>query len=382
MKRTFFTKLLLCAAVGAALSQAAYAENGVTDTRILLGQSAAFSGPAAQLGIRQHAGAKAYFDSINKAGGMFGRKIEIITADDRYEANLAAANTKKLIETDKVFALFGYVGTPTSAAALPIFTAAKVPFFGPVTGAQIFREPFNRAIFNVRASYYDETEYLVERLVRLNVKNIAVMYQNDGYGQAGLAGVTRAAKKAGINLVSVATVERNSVDVQPAVDKILPTQPAAIIEITAYGSSAAYIKAMRKAGYVGQFFNVSFVGSQALADELGQQGAGIVISQVMPFPWHGASPLVAEYQKAMKESGQNEMDFSSLEGYVSAKIFTEGLRRAGRALTREKLVTALETVNVKNFDSGGYNVSFNSTNHNASQFVDMTVITKNKTFLN
>ena len=374
----------LCATACAALllaPLAARAENGVTDQKILLGQSAAFSGAAAQLGIQMHAGAKAYFDHLNQQGGIYGRKIEIITADDKYEANLAAANTKKLIEENQVFALFGYIGTPTSNAALPIFTAAKVPFFAPFSGAQSLREPFNREVFNIRASYFDETEHLVERLVRTGIKRIAVFYQNDAYGKAGLAGVERAAKKVGIELVELATVERNSTEVQPAIDKILPKRPDAIIQISAYSSCAAYIKQMRKAGYTGQFFNVSFVGSQALADSLGPEGPGVVISQVMPFPWHRATPIVSEYQNTMRAAGIKDLNFSSLEGFVAAKVFAEGLRRAGRELTREKLLHALESINANNFETGGYDVNFSPTNHNGSKYVDMTVITKDAKFL-
>ena len=372
--------LLLFALSAAAIGGAA-AEVGVTDQKILLGQSAAFSGPAAQLGIQLHAGAKAYFDQINEQGGVFGRKIEIITADDKYESNLAAANTKKLIEEDNVFALFGYVGTPTSNAALPIFSKAKVPFFAPFTGAQSLREPFNREIFNIRASYFDETEYLVQKLVNTGLKNIAVFYQNDAYGQAGLAGVERAAKKMNIPLVERVTVERNSVDVKAAVDKVLPKHPDAIIQISAYSSCAAYIKAMRKAGYLGQFYNVSFVGSQALSDTLGKDGPGVVISQVVPFPWHVATPIIAEYQKGMKKAGVKEFNFSSLEGFVAAKVFTEGLRRAGRDLTREKLMRSLETINPSSFDVGGFDVTFTPTNHNGSKYVDMTAIIKDGKFL-
>ncbi len=372
---TFFSTLI------AIVSGAAQAESGVTDQKILLGQSAAFTGAAAQLGIQLHAGAKAYFDHVNQQGGVFGRKIEIVTADDKYEGNLAAANTKRLIEVNDVFALFGYVGTPTSNAALPIFTAAKVPFFAPFTGAQSLREPFNREVFNIRASYFDETEHLVERLVRTGIKNIAVFYQNDAYGKAGLAGVERAAKKLGIELVELATVERNSVEVQAAVNKILPKRPDAIIQISAYASCAAFIKNMRREGYTGQFFNVSFVGSQPLANALGTEGPGVVISQVMPFPWHAATPVVAEYQKIMRGAGVNELNFSSLEGFMAAKVFTEGLRRAGRDLTREKLLHALETINTGNYETGGYDVNFAPGNHNGSKYVDMTVITKDTKFL-
>ena len=163
---------------------------------------------------------------------------------------------------------------------------------------------------------------------------------------------------------------------------MLAKRPDAVIQISAYTSSAAYVKAVHKAGYLGQFYNVSFVGSQALADALGVEGPGVVISQVVPFPWHVATPIVAEYQKVMKKSGSTDLNFSSLEGFVAAKVFTEGLRRAGRELTREKFVRALESINPKSFDVGGFDVTFSPTNHNGSKFVDVTVIVKDKKFLN
>ncbi len=365
----------------ALLPLASQAEPGVREDRVLLGQSAAFSGPAAELGIQLNLGARVYFDAINEKGGVHGRKIEVITADDKYEAALAAANTKQLIEVDEVFALFGYVGTPTSNAALPIFTKAKVPFFAPFTGAQSLREPFNPVIFNIRSSYYDETEYLVRGLVKNGMRHIAVFYQNDAYGKTGLAGVERALKRIKVPLLGTATVERNSVDVKAAVARLLPLKPDAIIQISAYASCAALIHEMRKAGYYGQFNNVSFVGSQALANALGKQGPGVVISQVVPFPWSRATPIVDEFHRAMKNAGkEKDINFSSLEGFINAKVLVEGLRRAGRALTRSKLIKALETIDSNDYDVGGMAINFSSTNHNGSKFVDITVINKDKKF--
>lgn len=366
--------------LGVSITLLAQAESGITDTKIVLGQSAAFSGPAAQLGLQLHAGAMAYFNQINERGGVYGRKIEIRQLDDKYEADLAAANTKKFVENDDVFALFGYVGTPTSNAALPIFTKANIPFFAPFTGVQSLREPFNRQIFNIRASYFDETEHLVDRLVNTGLKNIAVFYQNDAYGKAGLAGVERALKKLNLTIVETATVERNSVDVAKAVEKLLPKRPDVIIQISAYSSCAAFIKEMRKASYTGQFYNVSFVGSQALADSLGPEGPGVVISQVVPFPWRNAEPIVSEYAKAMNKAGVTALNFSSLEGYISAKVFVEGLRRAGKTLSRDRLIAGLESMG--NYDVGGFYVNFSPSNHNGSKFVDMTVISKDGKFRN
>lgn len=374
---------LLTAVFAALLAMPAVAENGVSEHKIIIGQSAAFSGPAAQLGIQLHAGAKAYFDHVNSTGGVFGRKIEVIKRDDKYEADIAAANTKALIETDDVFALFGYVGTATSNAATPIFTQAKVPFFAPYTGAQSLREPFNKLIFNVRASYFDETEHLVDRLVNTGLKNIAVFYQNDAYGKAGLTGVERALKKKNLPIVDTATVERNSVDVAKAVEKMMAKRPDVIIQISAYSSSAALIKEMRRLGYTGQFYNVSFVGSQALSDALGKDGSGVVVSQVVPFPWSAANAtVVGEYTKIMNKAGIKDLNFSSLEGFIAAKVFVEGLRRSGQNLTREKLISSLESLNTKSYDAGGFDINFSSSNHNGSKFVDMTMIGKDGKFKN
>ncbi|HEU4621318.1 MAG TPA: ABC transporter substrate-binding protein [Burkholderiaceae bacterium] len=362
-----------CAGVLALVSSAVFsAETGVTEDRILLGQSAAFSGPAAQLGIQLNLGAKVYFDHVNRSGGVYGRRIELKTLDDRYESDLAAANTKQLIEQDNVFALFGYVGTPTSNAALPIFTKAKVPFFAPFTGAMSLREPFNRYIFNIRASYQEETARIIEQLTSTGTTRIAVFYQNDAYGKAGLDGTEKALGSRGLKTIALGTVERNSVDVRKAVEALVAAQPDAVMMVSAYSSVAAFVKEMRKAGYTGQFHNVSFVGSKALADALGNESVGMAISQVMPFPFSPTAAIVREYQKLMSEAGHTDYNWSSLEGFVAARVFVEGLRRAGRDLTRDKLISGLESIG--RFDVGGMDITFSPTNHNGSKFVELTII--------
>jgi len=352
---------------------------GVTSRSILLGQSAAFSGPAAQLGIQMNIGTKAYFDHVNAHGGVFGRKIEIKALDDRYEANLCAENTKKLIQDDKVFALVSYVGTPTTVAAMPIFTEAKVPLIGPFTGAEALRNPVNRYVFNVRASYYDETEKIVEQLVSTGNHKIAVFYQDDAYGQAGLKGVQIAMDKRGMQIVALGKVERNTVKVQDAVKTINAAQPDGVIMISAYTSIAEFIREMKAAGSTTQFHNVSFVGSTALADALKDEGYGVAISQVVPFPWSPSVPVVKEYEDVLARAGHTDFNFSSLEGYVVGKVVVEALRRAGKEPTREKLVAALE--GMSNVDLGDFIVSFSPTNHSGSKFVDLTMIGRNGNFI-
>ena len=358
---------------------ASAAETGVDAGFVTIGQSAALSGPAQELGSEMRLGAQTYFNLVNQAGGVFGRQIKLVSLDDGYEPDRAVANTKKLISEDKVFALFGYVGTPTSNAALPIFTEAKVPFFGAFTGAESLRNPLNRYIFNIRASYFDETEKIIEQVTSVGGKNIAVFYQDDAYGKAGLAGVERALAKRSLKITSTGTIERNTVKVEAAVASLVPKQPDAIVMISAYKSIAAFVKAAKKAGYTGQFHNVSFVGSRALADELAAQGHGVAISQVVPFPFTPSLPIVAEYQKALKASGSSQPSFTSHEGFIAARVFVEGLKRAGKDLTREKLITALESMN--NADIGGFNINFSPKSHNGSSFVELTMIGRNKTFV-
>src|SRR5499427_9814512 len=337
---------ILMGALAISLAASANAQTpGVTSRSILLGQSAAFTGPAAQLGIQMNAGTKAYFDYVNAQGGVFGRKIELKTLDDRYEANLCIENTKKLIQEDKVFALVSYVGTPTTVAAMPTFTEAKVPLIGPFTGAEALRNPVNRYVFNVRASYYDETEKIVEQLVSTGNHKIAVFYQDDAYGQAGLKGVQIAMDKRNLKIAALGKVERNTVKVEDAVKVINAAQPDGVVMISAYTSIAEFVREMKAAGSTTQFHNVSFVGSKALADALKDEGHGVAISQVVPFPWSPSIAIVKEYQEVMTKSGNTDFNFSSLEGYIVGKVTVEGLKRAGKDLTRERLIAALEGMN-------------------------------------
>ena len=341
--------------------------------KIILGQSAAFTGPAAQLGIQFYQGAKVYFDHANAQGGAGRQQIEIRKLDDGYEPARCAENTQKLI-ADDVFALFGYIGTPTSIVALPLATKARIPFIAPFTGAMALRNPFNRYAFHIRASYNDETALIVRQLTHLGLKKIAVFHQNDAYGKAGLDGVVLALNGLNLKPVAQATVERNSVEVAPAVKSLLAASPDAVVQIGTYKACAAFIREARKAGYGGTFYNVSFVGTQALADELGKEAAGVVVSQVMPSPYNPARAIAREFADAVKAAGNGvQANFSSMEGYVAAKVFAEGLRRAGARPTRESLIAGLESIGSQSF--GGFSVTFSPTDHVASSFVELSMLT-------
>jgi len=359
------------AGLGAGLALPAF---GQADRPLVLGQSAATTGPAAQLGLQMHQGARLYFDALNAQGGVGGRPIELRLLDDGYEPERCKANTELFIAKD-VFALFGYVGTPTSLAALPLVHEAKLPFFGPFTGAQALREPASRQVFHVRASYYDETALIVRQLTALGLKKIAVFRQDDSYGQAGLDGVQRALAAQGLAPAAVGLVKRNSVDVAAAVAAIVPLRPDAVVQISAYKSCAAFIRAARQAGYGGSLYNVSFVGAQALADELGKDGRGVMISQVMPHPFSTTSGIARDYLEALRRAGGTARpDYTSMEGYVAARVFTEGLKRAGRNPGRNELVTGLESL--QRLDLGGFGVNFGPRSHVASNFVELTMLTE------
>ncbi len=363
--------LVSLASMGVLASGAAKAQ---ANRSIVLGQSAPTTGPAAQLGLQMNQGARLHFDAVNAQGGVNGQTIELRLLDDGYEPDRCKANTETFIR-DEVFALFGYVGTPTTLAALPLANERRVPLFGPFTGAQALREPFSRYVFHVRASYYDETALIVRQLTGLGLKKIAVFRQNDSYGQAGYDGVKRALASVGLEPLAVGMVERNSTDVAAAVQAIVPKQPDAVVQISAYKSCAAFIRAARQAGYGGTFYNVSFVGTQALADELGKEGRGVMVSQVMPFPFSTTTGISRDYLDAVKRSnGKHQPNYSGMEGFVAARVFTEGLRRAGRPATREAFIAAME--GLQRLELGGFHVGFGPRNHVGSGYVDLTMLTE------
>ena len=374
LNRRQFTRHALASSV--ALVAAPFTQLSMAQSdKIQLGQSCPLTGAAAQLGIQFNAGANVFFDLLNAKGGVSGRQIEILALDDGYEPGRCAENTAKFIAQD-VFALFGYIGTPTSLAALPMATKANLPFVAPFTGAMSLREPMNRLAFHLRASYDDETAAIVNQLDTLDLKNIAVFYQNDAYGKAGLDGATRALAKLGRKPVALATVERNSVDVAAATKSLLLAKPDAIIQISAYQSCAALIREAKQAGFGGQFFNVSFVGTKALSDALGKDGAGVVVTQVVPSPYNTATPVVREFQSAVAAHGKKvDINYSSFEGYLAARMFADGLDRAGKRVSRDGLVTGLEAIG--RADYGGFQISLSSQNHVASRFVEKSMLVGN-----
>ncbi|MGE5945792.1 MAG: ABC transporter substrate-binding protein [Betaproteobacteria bacterium] len=369
----FLKQLVAVAAI--AISTTVAAEPGVTDSKITLGMSAPFSGPNGAYGIDMRTVIQTYFDQVNKGGGVNGRKLELIALDDGYETERTVANTKTLINEKNVFALLAYYGSsPTTEAMNTVFGPARVPLVGTISGAGTLREslaqnPSNRQMFNVRASYADETDAIVNQLVSLGLKSIAVFYQNDGFGKSGLEGVTAALKKHNLAPSAVGTVERNSVEVDPAVTTIGKAKPQAVVMVTLYKPTAAFVRAMKKAGQNPMFMTLSPVGTEQLVQELGPEARGIGISQVMPYPWNDIVPMVRDYQKLVGSKGG--YSYYGIEGYATARIMVDALRRAGKDLTREKLFAALESTNT---DLGGFRVSYSPTSRLGSRFVELTVV--------
>jgi ABC-type branched-subunit amino acid transport system substrate-binding protein len=329
----------------------AFAEDGVSSDKIIFGQVAALTGPAQDLGQGMRQGILAAFDEANRHGGIAGRTLELKSHDDGYEPEKTVGETQKIIDEDKVFALVGAVGTPTSKAGQPIATAAKVPFIGPFTGAEFLRNPYNRYVVNVRASYYQETEAWIEHLTKdLGVSKIAILYQDDAFGLAGLDGVQRALAKRNMTLVAQGSFKRNTTAVKSALLDIMKGQPEAVVTVAPYQPVAEFIKLAHQVKLDAMFVAISFVGSDSLAHALGREGSGVVISQVVPSPWDKTLPVVADYQAALAaDDGGAKPGFVSLEGYLVGRLVVEALKRVDGEPTREKL---LDAVNVAPFDLG------------------------------
>ncbi len=347
---------------------------GVTAERILFGQSAALDGPAAELGIEMRRGISAAFAEANRAGAIHGRQLELLSYDDRYEPEAAIANTKKLIAEDKVFALIGEVGTPTSIVAEPIARAAGVPFIGPFTGAEFLRDPALTNVVNVRASYYEETEKMVDSLIRdRDITRVAVLYQDNSYGRSGLAGVTQALDRRGLALAGTGVYMRNTTAVKTALLRMREQNPQAIIIIGAYLPSAVFTKWARKLGVDAVILNISFVGANALAAELGPAGEGVYVTEVVPFPDGNTMPLLAQYRAALAAyDDAAKPGFGSLEGYIAGRLTVEVLRQLGEAPTRQGFLSTLAETG--DYDIGGFALHYGPHDNRGSDQVFLTKI--------
>ncbi len=349
--------------------------HGIYEDRIVFGQSAALSGPAEALGKGMQAGILAAFKEANDAGGVHGRTIELVSLDDGYEPEAAATNTGRLIEEENVFALIGEVGTPTSRSATPVAAEVGVPFIAPFTGAEFLRDDSWDNILNLRASYYQETEEMVARLTQdLGIERIGVLYQDDSFGRAGYRGATLALERREMKAASIGLYPRNTTAVKAALLDLQGGDPQAIIMIGAYQPVAAFIKWARHTGLDPIFMTVSFVGSNALARELGPQGAGVYVTQVVPFPTDDSLPVVEAYLNALSSFVPGIVPgFVSLEGYLAGRLAIAGLENCGRDVDR---VCFLEEIyGSGDIDIDGFMLRYDDANDNqGSDSVFLTVI--------
>lgn len=361
------------------LQSAIAAEPGVTSNTIVVGTSVVTSGPLGALGSGIRDGASAYFDHVNATGGIAGRKIKFIALDDAYNVDRTVANVNQLIKTDQVFALLGLTGTPNVLAAIPIATEAQVPLFAPFTGADALRSTHNRYLFNVTASYGQEIEKMVKHLTTFEIKKIGVAYLNNDFGKGGLTAVQESVKKRGLTITGSSAVAPDSSNVDAAVDTLLQSAPQVVIMATAGKATADFIAAYKKKSRNTQFYCLSVISNAQMAKIVGDDARGITVSQTMPYPWSPNTEIVRQYQKVLKAAKREEYSYASLQGFLSAKVFVEGLRRAGKNLTRDKFLAAMESMD--RADMGGYLVSFSPNNHNGSDHVDLTVIGKDGKFV-
>ena len=355
-------------------------EVGVMPDRIVFGQAAALSGPSSALGQKMRQGILAAFAEVNAKGGVHGRTLQLVSRDDGYDPDRSVLQTVKLLHEDKVFALIGAVGTPTSLVTVPIAKEEDVPFIGPFTGAGFLREKDLDNVVNIRASYSAEAEAWVKHLTEdRHIKRIAIFYQDDPYGRDGLAGVKQALEKRGMELAAEATYERNTRAVGLAMRVLKRAEPEAVVMVGTYVPCAEFIKLARESGFDPVFVNISFVGADALAQELGRDGEGVIVSQVVPFPWDTSVKVVADYQAAEKAIDPGlPPDFVSLEGYICGRLAAAALDMAGPNPTRAEMLRVINEVG--QFDISGDRLTVGHKMRDSSARVFLTLIQGDGTF--
>jgi ABC-type branched-subunit amino acid transport system substrate-binding protein len=369
-------ELLAWCILGAALAlcfESARAADGISETAIRLGMSSPMTGTAGAYGRQMRQGIAAYLAQVNAAGGVRGRRLELVSLDDGYESTAAAANTHQLIEQDKVFALIGFYGTASSQAVLPIIEASGVPLVGTVSGAEVLRRSDNHELFHLRASYGDEAAAIVRNLTTVGITRVAVLYQDDGFGRSGLEGVRRALSAHGLQVVADAAVPRNSIAVEPAVQVIAKSSPQAVVMVALARPAAAFVREMRGLGASPSFVALSPVGTDQLVVELGADGSrGIEVSQVIPNPRLDKVAVVREYKQALAAIDPTaSASCYGLEGYLEAKLLVAGLRNAGTNPTRASFAAALHD---HSFDLGGFRVQYGQPGNAGSNYVEISVV--------
>jgi ABC-type branched-subunit amino acid transport system substrate-binding protein len=364
-----FCLLLVCSSIAAGQGRA---------PDIVIGQSAALTGPQGEFGKDFRQGALAWFEVVNKAGGIDGRAIRLTTLDDAGDTRRTQQNTGALIERDNVLALFGYTGRASAVAGAAQATAARVPFIAPFSGGTQLYER-NRYVFTIRASYADEVDKQVEQLVTTGISRFAVMYVSDDVKKTNLALAEKALARRGLKPVAVLVVDPQDRNLPQLVQQLKASQAQALLAIVRYFDDT--VRQIRRSGNPLQVFGISFVANSAMLKSLGEEGRGAVISQVVPMPGKKVLALTRDFQRDMAAlDASANLSFTSLEGYIAAKTLAAGLRKAGREVSRESLIGAME--NLGDMDFGGYAVRFTPDNHNGARFVDLTILRGDGTYAN
>lgn len=364
--------LLMCSAFSA------WAEDGVTDTAILIGQTVGITGTVAGPVKEMNEGAMAYFNQVNKRGGVHGRKIELRMLDDKFDPALTLANAEILIKKERVFALFQGRGTPHTQGILPLLEANNVPLVAPSTGATVFHQPAKRVLFNIRARYQDEVAKAVEHFTTIGVRGISILHVDDAFGEDGLEGFRKAMESRKLTPVAITKFARVKPDFAATATEVIKLRPDALIIVSSAKNTVEVIKEIRAQGGQMQIMTMSNNSSQAFVKELGAAGTGVIISQITPAPHLMSTPLGQEFGAIAKTSGAT-VSYAAMEGYVNAKVFVEGLRRAGPKLTREGFIRALESM--QRVDFGGLMVTYGPDDHTGSEFVELTMIGRDGKFV-
>jgi ABC-type branched-subunit amino acid transport system substrate-binding protein len=376
--KTFLGKFS-AGAVALCLTGGAAAQQGITADKIIIGQSAGFTGSVAGTVKELTAGAQAYFDAVNAKGGIHGRKIVLESMDDGFDPKRTPEVIAQLIQQKNVFAMFLSRGTPTNEAAVPVLEKFKVPLIAPSTGAMSMYDPPRKYLFPVRPSYHSETFKLVSQLTTMGINRIAIVYTDDSFGKDGLSGVQQAMKAANLTPVAVASVPRGTTKVEEAVAAMGKAEPQAVIMTVLADAGVAFVKQMKKAGRSPLFLTLSNNSSNAFIKNLGEDGYGVAVSQVSPYPFAGTDPIAREFQEMIKGKQDVAASYASMEGFIAAKVLVEGLKRAGPKPTREKLITGLESM--RGFDLGGVLVTYGPGVRTGTSFIDITIISKTGKFV-
>lgn len=354
----------------ATLALAAFSQAG--QAQILIGQTAGFTGPVGA-GVKETTdGAKLYIDAVNAKGGIGGQKIELVSLDDKFDPKLAAENARQLVEDRKVAAMFLTRGTPHTQAILPLLEKYGVPLIGPSTGAMVLHQPVQKHVFNVRATYQREAEKAITHLASMGITRIGIVYADDSFGADGVAGAQKGMVTAKLQPAVLEKFDRSKPDFAPIAPKVFQSNAQAVIMVASGQAVVDGLKAFRAAGSTAQIVTLSNNASGGFVKSLGDNGRGVIVTQVFPYERSIAYPMVKEAQELAKAKGMSEVSPAMLEGFAAAKVLVEGLRRAGAKPSREKIQAALE--GIRKLDIGGLEVNYTTEDHTGLDFADLSII--------